>query len=46
MPFNYPDLLFCPPVKLVDLGVDLPVRGLDAPMQDGILVRRAGFGAR
>jgi len=36
-------LLFSQPVKLVDQGVDLAVRGLDALLQSGILVRRADF---
>jgi len=37
-----PDLLFRQPVKLVDQGIDLPVRGLDQAACQGRLFVRCG----
>jgi hypothetical protein len=41
--FNYLDLIFSQPVKLVDQGVYLPVGGIDLAQEGGLLVGRAGL---
>jgi len=43
-PLHNPNLLLRQPIKLVYQDVDLPVRGLDAPLQGRLFVRRASFG--
>jgi len=37
-PLHNPDLLFCQPIKLVDLSVYLPVGGLDLAQKERLLV--------
>ena len=45
-PLHNPDLLSCQPIKLVDLGVYLPVRGLDLAQKECLLVTIFGCTAQ